>query len=168
MRAVSPEKPPEISVAGPEQPGGRVAALDLGEVRTGVALSDPTRSLATPLEVVSSAELDERLRRLISEDDVREIVAGVPRTMAGETGFQAERALEEIRRLKDAFPQTSFVEWDERMTTRLASPPKPVAGERRRTNKSANKSANKKRGGKERVDHLAAARILQEYLDRSG
>jgi putative Holliday junction resolvase len=88
--------------------------------------------------------------------------------MAGETGFQAGRALQEIRRLKHAFPETEFVEWDERLTTRLASPPKPVTGERRRTKKSVNRSTNKKRGGKERVDHLAAARILQEYLDRSG
>lgn len=88
--------------------------------------------------------------------------------MAGETGFQAERALEEIRRLRDAFPQTSFVEWDERMTTRLAGTPMPAAGERRRNNKGSNKSTKKKRGGKERVDHFAAARILQEYLDRRG
>ena len=78
---------------------GRIAALDLGEARTGVALSDPTLSLASPLEVVASGEIDGCLRRLADEEGVREVVAGVPRTMSGQTGFQAERALAEIRRL---------------------------------------------------------------------
>lgn len=143
-----------------------MAALDLGEVRTGVAVSDPTRSLATPLEVVASGEVHAYLRRLVEEEDVREVVVGVPRTMSGETGFQAERALDGIRRLREAFPETSFVEWDERLTTRLVSPApgKPGEGGRKKRGKSH------KRGGveKERVDHLAAARILQEYLDRRG
>jgi len=77
--------------------------------------------------------------------------------MSGETGFQAGIALAEIARLREAFPGLSFVEWDERMTTRLAAPA-PRGGRGKRS----------KRGGKERVDHLAAARMLQEYLDRKG
>lgn len=141
-----------------------MAALDLGEVRTGVAISDPTLSLASPLEVVASGEIDAYLRRLVDVEGVREVVAGVPRTMSGETGFQAERALAEIRRLRGAFPEVGFVEWDERMTTRLASPApeKPGGGGKKRRGKG-------RKGGrdeKERVDHLAAARMLQEYLDR--
>lgn len=141
-----------------------MAALDLGEVRTGVAISDATRSLATPLAVVPSGELEAYLRRLVDEEGVSEVVVGIPRTMSGETGFQAEQALEGLRRLREAFPQTSFVEWDERLTTRLASPgavkPGGKGGSRRRQ--------NRKRDEKERVDHLAAARLLQEYLDRRG
>lgn len=141
-----------------------MAALDLGEARTGVALSDATRSLATPLEVVPSGEIEDHLRRLVDEEGVHEVVVGVPRTMSGEKGFQAERALDGIRRLRQAFPQTSFVEWDERLTTRLASPApgKPGGGAKKKRGKG------RKRGGKERVDHLAAAQMLQEYLDRSG
>ncbi len=132
---------------------GRVAALDLGEARTGVAISDPTRSLASPLEIVASGEIDGCLRRLVDEEGVREVVAGVPRTMSGETGFQAERALAEIRRLRESFPEIEFVEWDERLTTRIVSP-------------EPGKKKKGKKGSKEPVDHLAAARILQEYLDR--
>lgn len=135
------------------QSESRVAALDLGEVRVGVALSDPTCSLASPLEVVASGEIDARLRRLVDEEGVREIVAGVPRTMSGERGFQAERALAEIRRLRQAFHEVEFVEWDERLTTRIASP--APSGKKK-----------SKKGSKEPVDHLAAARMLQEYLDR--
>lgn len=126
-------------------------------MRTGVALSDATRGLATPLEVVASGEIEGYLSRLVDEEDVREIVVGVPRTMSGEVGFQAQRALEEIRRLREALPRTRFVEWDERLTTRLAGSGEP-GGKKR--------GKQRKRGGKERVDHLAAARILQEYLDR--
>lgn len=136
-----------------------MAALDLGEVRTGVAVSDATRSLATPLEVVPSGEIEPYLRRLVDEEGVSEILVGIPRTMSGETGFQAERALEELRRLRESFPQTSFVEWDERLTTRLAGSGQPGGKGR---------GKRRKRGEKERVDHLAAARMLQEYLDRRG
>lgn len=146
-----PERPPEASVPAEPRPGGRVAALDLGEVRTGVAVSDPTRSLATPLEVVASGGIDSCLRRLVDEEGVREVVAGVPRTMSGEVGFQAGRALAEIARLREAFPDVEFVEWDERLTTRLVNPAPGRKG---------------KRGSKQRVDHLAAAQMLQEYLDR--
>lgn len=138
-----------------------MAALDLGEVRTGVAISDATRSLATPLEVVPSGEIEPYLRRLVDEQGVSEVVVGIPRTMSGETGFQAERTLEELQRLREAFPQTGFVQWDERLTTRLAGSGAPGSGKRR-----GGRSRDRKRGGKQRVDHLAAARILQEYLDR--
>lgn len=144
-----------------------MAALDLGEVRTGVALSDATRSLATPLAVVPSEEVEPYLRRLVDEEGVSEVVVGVPRTMSGETGFQAERALRELRGLREALPQTSFVEWDERLTTRLAAPGGSggLSGKRGKGRKDRK---DRRRGGKERVDHLAAARILQEYLDRRG
>lgn len=134
---------------------GRVAALDLGEVRTGVALSDPSRTIASPLEVVPSAELDDFLRNLIEGEGVTEVVVGVPRTLGGEVGFQARRVLAKLHALKDAFPAVRFVEWDERFTTRMAA---TVAG--------GNVKKKKRSGGAGgRVDHLAAARMLQEYLE---
>jgi putative holliday junction resolvase len=132
-----------------------VAALDLGEVRTGVALSDPDGILATPLDVVPSGDLTRYLRDLFDEQDVNEVVVGVPRTLAGDVGFQARRVLDTIAGLRREFPAVRFVEWDERLTTRVA-----VAG-------GAGRSG-KKRGKRARVDHLAAARMLQEYLTRRG
>lgn len=89
----------------------------------------------------------------MEEENVREVVAGVPRTMSGQTGFQAERALAEIRRLRQTFPEVEFVEWDERLTTRIARP-------------APSRKKKGKKGSKEPVDHLAAAQMLQEYLDR--
>jgi putative pre-16S rRNA nuclease len=99
---------------------------------------------------VPSAELAQELGRLVREEDVSEIVVGVPRTLGGEVGFQARKVLDRLHTLKKELPGVRFVEWDERLTTRMAA-----AGARGR-------------GGKKpgRVDDLAAARMLQEYLGR--
>lgn len=129
---------------------GKVVALDLGEMRTGVAISDAGRYLARPVEVVASGEISDYLRRFIAEEGVAEIVVGVPKTMRGEVGFQAQRILSKIDDLEDMFPQIRFVRWDERLTTRIAA-----AG-----------GGGKKKKGVRRLDHLAAATMLQEYLDR--
>ena len=122
-------------------------------MRTGVAVSDPGRVIARPLEVVPSTDLSGFLGRLVREEDVSEIVVGIPRTLGGDVGFQARKVLDRLDALKSELPGVRFVEWDERLTTRMA-----VAGA-------------KARGGKkrsERVDHLAAARMLQEYLESRG
>jgi putative holliday junction resolvase len=121
-------------------------------VRTGIAVSDPSGTIARPLEVVPSAELAQALRRLVREEDVSEILVGVPRTLSGDLGYQARKVLDRLDALKKELPGVRFVEWDERLTTRMAT-----AGAR-------------SRGGKKprRVDHLAAARMLQEYLEARG
>lgn len=132
----------------------RVAALDLGEAYTGVALSDPGGTLASPHEVVPSDRLTGYLRDLLAETKVSEFVVGVPKTLGGEVGPQATRALQTLEALAEEFPEVTFVPWDERLTTRVA---RSAAGVRRR---------GRRRGPRERVDHLAAATMLQEYLDR--
>ena len=124
-------------------------------MRTGVAVSDPGRAVASPLAVVPSEDLSGHLRRLIGEEGVTEVVVGLPKTLAGEVGFQARKVLDTLDALRDEFPGVRFVEWDERLTTRLA-----VAGGR-------GKRGGKRRGPA-RVDHLAAARLLQEYLEAGG
>jgi putative pre-16S rRNA nuclease len=116
-------------------------------VRTGVAISDPGGVIASPLEVVPSGDLPSYLRRLVDERDVREVVVGVPKTLGGEVGYQARRILATLDDLRRELPGIRFVEWDERLTTRIA------AAGRRGKKKPA------------RLDHLAAARMLQEYLE---
>jgi putative Holliday junction resolvase len=120
-------------------------------VRTGVAISDPERVIARPLEVVPSVDLVGFLERLVRDEHVSEIVVGVPRIMSGEVGFQARKVLDRLDALKNELPGVRFVEWDERLTTRLA-----LADVGSRGGKQSKKA--------ERVDHLAAARMLQEYL----
>ena len=138
----------------------RVVALDLGEARTGVAVSDPGRTLARPLEVVPTADLSDYLRGLVHQEGVTEIVVGVPKTLGGDIGFQARRVLDTLADLRQEFPGVTFVEWDERLTTRLAltGVVARVGGRR----KDPRRRSGKKTGG--RVDDLAATRMLQEYL----
>ncbi len=119
-----------------------------------MAVSDPGRVLASPHAVVPTGELSSHLRRLIDKEGVLEVVVGVPRTLGGQVGFQARKVLDTLDGLRDEFPGVRFVEWDERLTTRIA-----VAGSRGR------KGGKKKRGAV-RVDDLAAARLLQEYLEK--
>ena len=88
---------------------------------------------------------------MVREERVSEILVGVPRTLSGEIGFQARQVLDRLDALKNELPGVRFVEWDERLTTRMAAAHTRSRGGERR----------KKAG---RVDHLAAARMLQEYL----
>lgn len=136
----------------------------MGEVRTGVAISDPGGTLARPLEVVPSAELGGYLERLVQDQGIGEIVVGIPKTLGGEVGFQAKRVLETLQTLREELPTTRFVEWDERLTTRVARSSRDY--QPRRGSRAGGRSARRKGGVKERVDHLAAAGMLQEYLDR--
>ena len=98
----------------------------------------------------------EYLRLLLAKEAITEIVVGVPKTLGGEVGFQAKRVLGKLGALRNAFPAVRFVEWDERLTTRVA-----------RSSRNGTRSRGRRKGGaKERIDHLAAAGMLQEYLDR--
>jgi putative holliday junction resolvase len=137
----------------PAHARGRIGALDVGEVRTGIAISDPAGVIARPLKVVPSEDLTEALRRLVGEEGISEVLVGVPKTLGGEVGFQAHKVLDRLDALKKELPDVRFVEWDERLTTRLA-----VTGVQTR--------GGKRRAG--RVDHLAAAGMLQEYLASRG
>jgi putative Holliday junction resolvase len=129
-----------------------------------VAISDPGGTLARPLEVVPSGEIEGYLKRLVRDQGIEEIVVGIPKTLGGEAGFQARRVLDKLETLREEFPAVRFVKWDERLTTRLARSSREEQGRSR--SRARGRSRRRKGGVKERVDHLAAAGMLQEYLDR--
>jgi putative Holliday junction resolvase len=100
----------------------KVLALDYGSARTGVAVSDPTGTLARPLEVVENASTPAGLKRLlelVEREEVDQIVVGLPVTLRGERGAQAEEteAFVSALRAVTGVPIESF---DERFTTKLA------------------------------------------------
>ena len=100
----------------------KVLALDYGSARTGVAVSDPTGTVARPLEVVKRADTDAGLARVLElarTEDVERIVVGLPVTLRGERGLQAQETERFVDRLREAIdlPVESF---DERFTTALA------------------------------------------------
>ena len=100
----------------------KVLALDYGRARTGVAVSDPTGTIARPVGVVERAGTEQglaRLAELISEHDAEQVVVGLPLTLRGEHGEQAretEAFIEALAASTDV-PVTAF---DERFTTDLA------------------------------------------------
>ena len=128
--------------------------LDLGEKRVGVAIADERTSLATPLatiEVRGRRQLADELKKIIAEHHVEKIVVGLPYTLKGEMGPQAEKIMGEVEALKQQI-DSEWLMWDERLSTL----------EVERMLVSADVSRQKR---KEVRDKLAAQRILQNYLD---
>ena len=101
----------------------KVLALDYGPARTGVAVSDPTGTVARPLGVVDRAATAAGVARIVDlarSEDVERILVGLPVTLRGERGAQAletERFVELLRGATDLPVET----YDERFTTRLAA-----------------------------------------------
>ena len=102
----------------------KVLALDYGSARTGVAVSDPTGTVARPLCTVERAGTEvglARLRELVAAEEADRVVVGLPLTLRGEHGEQAtetSRFVDDLRALLDVPVET----YDERFTTALAGP----------------------------------------------
>ena len=133
-----------------------VLALDVGEKRIGVAVSDPSGLLATPLTTIhrrqEAADIDEVVR-LATESEAERIVVGLPLELSGRRGRQAGRVAAFVRSLADR--ATVPVETsDERYST--------VEAERRLRESGVQPSRDKAR-----IDAAAAVIILQSYLDSS-
>lgn len=100
----------------------KIVAVDYGSARTGVAVSDPTGTLARPIGVIEGAGTEvglERLVELIASEGAERVVVGMPLTLRGEVGEQAretERFVDQLRQAVDV-PVEGF---DERFTTDLA------------------------------------------------
>lgn len=132
---------------------GRTLALDLGDRRIGVAISDALGMTAQPLTVLTRSVLTadvESIRRLIDANGVVRLVIGLPLSMRGERGPQAQKVLSFVDVLRQAVPVPIEL-IDERLTT--------VEGER--ALRSAGASAQQRKGA---IDRVAAQLILQQYL----
>jgi putative holliday junction resolvase len=102
----------------------KVLALDYGSARTGVAVSDPTGTLARPLRIVRGASSDEGLRELaelVRAEEAERVVVGLPLTLRGELGEQAEET-ERFATALEAMLDVPVERFDERFTTTLAGP----------------------------------------------
>jgi putative holliday junction resolvase len=124
----------------------KVLALDYGSARTGVAVSDPTGSLARPLCVVERAASEtglERIASLIRQESAERVVVGLPLTLRGERGEQAVETERFAEALRAATPVPIEL-FDERFTTDLAE-----------------------LGGRAHEDARAAAHLLSSYLEWS-
>lgn len=129
--------------------------VDYGESRVGLAVSDATGAIAMPLEVLDgkgSLEADAAaVADVARREKAEKIVVGLPRRLSGEEGVAAQRAAE-FAHLLEVASGLPVVLWDERLTTAMAQ--------------RALIAADVSRAGRRsRVDKVAAALILQSYLD---
>jgi putative Holliday junction resolvase len=138
-----------------EDRAGRILALDLGEVRIGLAVSDPLGITANPLEPLECAgkrsDLD-RLARLVQDREVVKVIVGLPLLLSGEEGQGAVAARRFATRLRERLGDVAVELWDERLTTVQAE----------RTLISAQVKRRKRR---KVVDGFAAVLILENYLE---
>jgi putative Holliday junction resolvase len=137
------------------RPAGRVLGIDVGTVRVGVALSDPTGTLASPLETLHRAkdggDLD-RLAALVVEHEVAEVVVGEPRHLSGASGASAEDANAYSEALAGRIADVPVYMIDERLSTVTAASHLREGGIDSRKQRPV-------------IDQAAAVVILQQYLD---
>ena len=132
----------------------RVLAIDHGSKRMGLAISDELKMIAQPLEFIPARPFTHfvsRLERLLSEKEVELILVGMPRSMNGNYGPAALKVEEFVDALKSAIA-VPVRTWDERLTSAQANR-LLIEGEVRRQKRKQN------------VDKMAAAILLQSYLD---
>ncbi len=132
----------------------RILALDHGTKRIGVAVSDELKIIASPLEFIPAeppAEFMERLKQIIREKAVESILVGMPRNMDGSYGPAATKTREFVAMLKETFT-IPIRTWDERLTSAQA-------------NRVLIDSHVRRADRKLKVDKMAAAILLQSYLD---
>lgn len=132
----------------------RILALDHGTRRIGVAVSDQTKTIAQPLEYIAAepfADFLERLKKILNEKEIDLVLIGMPRNMDGSYGPAAQKVEAFVAVLKTAVTVPIKL-WDERLTTKMASRIL-IQGNVRRDQR------------REKVDKMAAAILLQGYLD---
>jgi len=132
----------------------RVMGLDHGSVRVGVALSDELGMIASPAEYVPAEPIEDllqKLRNIVVEKQVSQVVVGMPRNMDGTHGPAAEKVRAFVHQLRMTL-DVPIRTWDERLTSAQANRVLIEGNVRRKDRKQV-------------VDKMAAAILLQSYLD---
>lgn len=133
---------------------GRVIGIDYGKKRTGIAISDPSKFLASPLETIATVGLLTFLKEYFEREAVDGIVIGMPKRLDNSDTHTTQDVRNLIQLLKSTFPDIPVYEEDERFTSKLALDAMISAG-----------TTKKQRRDKGNIDKLSAAIILQSYLD---
>ena len=157
----------------------RSLGLDVGDKRTGVAVSDPMGILATPLTVLDARDEDnaiDEIIKLVEQYEAGRIVIGLPRRLDGDIGRQAEKVKAFTEKLRNVitseakqshFNGVDIQLWDERLSTKAAERlmMESVGKGHKTRSKKKNKAKASASSAKNSVDAMAAAYILQGFLD---
>lgn len=133
---------------------GRALAIDYGKKRTGIAVTDPLRIIATPLETVPTHDLLSFLKTYTEREAVDEFVIGMPKTLKNEDSEIAPMVRKFIAVLKTTFPEKPVHEVDERFTSSMAKRAMIEGGMKK-----------KDRQVKGNADKISATLILQSFLN---
>ena len=136
---------------------GRILAIDFGTKRTGIAVTDTSKIIATGLATVATHEAIEFLKKYISREEVECIVVGEPKRMNNQPAQAAAATELFIKQLQKHFPTLKIEREDERFTSKLAFQTMIDGG-----------LGKKARQNKELVHTISATIILQSYLERTG
>ena len=126
----------------------KIAALDIGDKWTGVALSDALCITARPYTTVATAQLFDLITTLQNKERVKKIIIGHPKTMSGTRSEQTKKVEQKKEELVARFPTIEWILWDERLSSKRAD--------------SLKKGISKE--DKIRSHAIAAAFILETYL----
>ena len=133
---------------------GRILAFDYGLKRTGIAVTDPLRIIATPLETVMTANLFQFLTGYMQKENVDEFVVGMPKTLLNEDSEIAPMVRKFVENLKLKFPEKQVHLADERFTSSMAMQAMIDGGMKK-----------KDRQIKGNIDKISATIILQSFIN---
>ncbi len=126
----------------------KVLSLDLGDVWTGTAMSDPLKIIATPYKTVKTEALMPFLHELFNKENIETVVVGYPRTMRDTESLQTKKVLAQKALIEAEFPSKKYILWDERLSSKGA---RAIQGKKAKSDGPQEHS-------------IAAAIILQTYL----
>ena len=135
----------------------RILAIDYGQKRTGIAVTDTLQMIANGLATVETKELEKFIIDYVAKEDVSVIVVGKPTQMNGEDSENMKRIEPFFNRLKKLFPEKEITYYDERFTSVLAHQTMLQSG-----------IGKKARQNKALVDKISATIILEDYMQRNG
>lgn len=135
---------------------GRIMAIDYGKVRTGLAVTDPVRIIATALTTVETPTLLQYLKEYCAREEVDTFVVGVAKHMDGSPSESMQLIEPFVERLKAAFPDKEVARIDERFTSKMAFQAMIYSGMKK-----------KDRRDKGTIDKIAATIMLQDYMRMS-
>ena len=135
----------------------RILAIDYGQKRTGIAVTDTLQMIANGLATVETKELEKFIVDYVAKEDVSVIVVGNPTQMNGEDSENMKRIEPFFNRLKKLFPEKEITYYDERFTSVLAHQTMLQSG-----------IGKKARQNKALVDKISATIILEDYMQRNG
>jgi putative Holliday junction resolvase len=134
---------------------GRILAIDYGLKRTGLAVTDPLKIIATSLDVIETSRLVDFLRTYFQKETVEEVVVGMPKRLNNEDSEIAPQVRKFVGHFRIVFPDKPIFLADERYTSSIAR--------RAMIDGGMKKSERRVKGN---VDKISATLILQNYLER--